>query len=1147
VPTCPSCGRDNPEGFAFCGFCSAPLEQPAPARAEERKVVSVLFVDLVGFTAASEAADPEDVRARLVPYQAMLKREIERFGGTVEKFIGDAVMAVFGAPVAHEDDAERAVRAALRITEAIDELNREQPALQLEVRAGINTGETLVNLAARPELGEGIVTGDAVNTASRLQGVAPVGGVAVGEATYRATRDAIEFAELPPASLKGKSQPVRVRRAVAARSRFGVDVEQRSPVPMVGRDRELGLLQQVFERALHEPSVQLVTVSGEPGVGKSRLVWEFQRWVDDRPELVSWRQGRCLPYGEGITFWALGEVVKAQAGILESDGPDEAEAKLAAAVESAGVEPGERDWVRAHLAPLVGASGQDQAGRSERDEAFAAWRTFVEALASGHPLVMIVEDTHWADEAMLAFVEHLVDWTTGVPLVVLCTARPELFERHPGWGGGKRNSTTVALGPLAEDDTARLVASLLDQAVLPATAQQALLDRCGGNPLYAEEFVRMLIDRGVLHRRGGVWTVDEAATLTVPESVQALIAARLDTLDPGRKSLLQDAAVLGKVFWSGAVASMGDRDQTAVRDDLHELARREFVRPARRSSVGGQAEYSFWHLLIRDVAYQQIPRGARADKHRAAAGWIEEVAGDRVADHAELLAFHHEEAIRLREALGEAPTEDELRAAAQFLDLAGEKTDHLDLPRAIDFYERAAARFDPASTSRAEVLMKLGRAYSNAGRADDAIGAFREAIEIADRVGDAAIGAEARGWWADVVHWKGEAALAEGLLQEAAALLEGAPPGRALVRVRAMQAARLMILDRNEECVPAADAVIDLARPLGMRSDEMIGLQCRGIARVKSGDSGGLEDLEESLRIGLELGIGAPTAVGYTNYADCVWFGAGPQAGLDIHLTGMAFGTKRGLAFQVTWTRAESLWMLYELGRWDEVLSLSAELLDEDEERGGSQIGTITRPFRALVQLQRGHVEEAARLTDAVVPKARDASDPQVLSPALVVAAQVAVAQGERGRAVELLDEMERATREHPFWTLLYLADAARAASAAGDLGPVERLIAAMPAGPRRHDLGMLTARAVTAEHAGRHEEAAGLYAEASAAWADYGHVVERALADLGAGRCLAAAGDRQAALRPLRAAQATFTELGAGPLLSEASSLLVRAAAQTS
>src|SRR5437867_1690654 len=399
-----------------------------------------MFVDLVGFTAASETADPEDVRARLVPYHTMLKREIERFGGTVEKFIGDAVMAVFGAPVAHEDDAERAVRAALRVIEAIPELNEAHPGLALAVRAAVNTGEVVVNVGARPERGEGIVAGDAVNTAARLQQAAPVGCVVAGEATARATRHVIDYEPLEPVSLKGKSDPVPLWLARQARSRFGVDVEQRTAVPLIGRDRELGLLQHIFQRALEEPSVQLITVSGEPGVGKSRLVWEFHALVDDRPEIVFWRQGRCLPYGEGITFWALGEIVKAHAGILESDGHDVAMAKLAAAVQTAGVETSERDWVRSHLASLVGAGSDGTGGGGEREEAFAAWRTFVEAVASQRPLVLVVEAIHWADPAMLEFLEHLVDWAAEIPLIVVCTARPELYEANPGWGGGKRNS-----------------------------------------------------------------------------------------------------------------------------------------------------------------------------------------------------------------------------------------------------------------------------------------------------------------------------------------------------------------------------------------------------------------------------------------------------------------------------------------------------------------------------------------------------------------------------------------------------------------------------------------------------------------------------------------------------------------------------------
>src|SRR2546423_3166236 len=636
MPACPKCGEDNPDRARFCWSCGAALGEPAVSRAEERKVVSVLFVDLVGFTAASEQADPEDVRARLRPYHARVKEEIERFGGTVEKFVGDAAMAVFGAPIAHEDDPERAVSAALRILTAIDELNDEDPGLELAVRGAVNTGEAMVTLGARPAEGEGIVAGDVVNTAARLQQAAPVGGIVVGEATFRATRDLFEYVELPAVTVKGKADPLPVWHATAARRRFGVDVEPLVQTPLIGRDDDLALLQSTYARMLRESSTQLVTITGEPGVGKTRLAAEFRRWVDDREEIVFWRQGRSLPYGEGITYWALGEMVKAQAGILESDSPSDALEKLGVVVAEVGEDQAERDWLKTSLAPLVGA-GEAVASASP-DGSFAAWRRFLEGIASQRPLGVVFEDLHWADDSLLAFVEHLVDWSTGVPLLVLCTARPELYERAPGWGGGKRNSNTISLSPLDSDDTARLIAALLRRAVLPAKTQARLLEHAGGNPLYAEEFVRMLGDQGLLAEDG----VLRDADIRVPDNVQALIAARLDTLAPERKGLLHDAAVVGKVFWGGAVVSMGDRDKESVRAGLHELVRKELVRTIRTSSVKNQDEYAFWHALVRDVAYSQIPRRARVLKHVAAAEWIEQMAGDRLTDHAELLAYHYE-------------------------------------------------------------------------------------------------------------------------------------------------------------------------------------------------------------------------------------------------------------------------------------------------------------------------------------------------------------------------------------------------------------------------------------------------------------------------------------------------------------------------
>src|SRR3954465_9412734 len=452
MPGSPHCREDNPGRAGFCWSCGAELAETPADAGEERKVVSVLFVDLVGFTAASEHADPEDVRARLRPYHARVKGEIERFGGTVEKFIGDAVMAVFGAPVAHEDDPERAVNAALRVVTAIADLNETQPDLALSVRAAINTGEAVVTLAARPGEGEAMVAGDVVNTAARMQQHAPINGVAVGESTYRATRDLFDYVELESVSAKGKSAPVALWHARAARRRFGVDVEPAARTPFIGRDDDLALLQSTYARTLRESSTQLVTITGEPGVGKTRLTSEFRDWVDDQPELVFWRQGRSLPYGEGITYWALGEMLKAQAGILESDPPEEALDKLAVAVREVAGDASEQEWLISSLAPLVGAA--DGSATSTPETAFSAWQRFLEGIAAQRPLIAVFEDLHWADERLLAFVEHLVDWSSGVPLLVLCTARPELYERSPGWGGGKRNSNTISLSPLGSEDTA---------------------------------------------------------------------------------------------------------------------------------------------------------------------------------------------------------------------------------------------------------------------------------------------------------------------------------------------------------------------------------------------------------------------------------------------------------------------------------------------------------------------------------------------------------------------------------------------------------------------------------------------------------------------------------------------------------------------
>ncbi|HST18029.1 MAG TPA: AAA family ATPase [Gaiellaceae bacterium] len=583
MTVCSACGRESGADDRFCAGCGAELA-PAAAAREERKNVSVVFVDLVGHTARSESSDPEDVRARLQPYYVRVRDELERYGGTVEKYIGDAVVAVFGAPAAHEDDPERAVRAALAVRDALVEDG-------LDGRVAVNTGEALVALDARTAEGEALVAGDVVNTASRMQSAAPVNGVLVGEATHRATDRIIEYADAPAVDAKGKAEPVRVWEALRPRARLGVDVAQHGDAALVGRDVELRLLRDAWERAERERATQLVTVVGLPGIGKSRLVWELLRHVHARPGLVYWRQGRALAYGGGA-FGAVGEAVRAHLGVLESDRPPEIEAKLTTALEALFEDARTRSWLAGRVRPLVGLGGETAGGR---EESFAAWQRLIEAIAGHAPLVLVLEDLHWADDGTLDFVEHLVDWTSDVPLLVLCTSRPELLERRPTWGGGRLNSLAIALSPLSDEASAELLAELLGRPALDAGVQARLLHQAGGNPLYAEEYARMF---------GAVESTE------LPDSVQGIIAARLDLLDPPEKQLLQNASVLGKVFWRGGIEALG----THATDELvQRLVRKEFLRRGRGSSIGGEQELAFRHALVRDVAYAQLPRAARAE------------------------------------------------------------------------------------------------------------------------------------------------------------------------------------------------------------------------------------------------------------------------------------------------------------------------------------------------------------------------------------------------------------------------------------------------------------------------------------------------------------------------------------------------------
>ncbi len=890
-----------------------------------------------------------------------------------------------------------------------------------------------------------------------------------------------------------------------------------------------------------------MTLTGEPGVGKSRLVREFLGFVDDRPELVYWRQGRCLPYGEGITFWALGEIVKSHTGILENDPPDEASDKLTETIAALVDDPGERDWIRARVAPLVGLG--EEAEAAEREESFAAWRAFLEAIAARDPFVLVLEDLHWADPAMLAFVEYLADWASGVPLLVICTARPELYDRERSWGGGKRNHTAVSLSPLSSEETAQLIAALLDQTVLPAETQSALLAKAGGNPLYAEEFIRMLVDRAVLVRRGFSWELDSGQDeIPVPENVQALIAARLDTLTPARKALLQDASVIGKVFWAGGLEAMGGLQRASVLEQLHELARKELLRPARRSSIDGEAEYAFWHVLIRDVAYGQIPRSARAAKHRAAAGWIEEVSGERVADNAEVLAHHYEQALELARAAGEDVGELEPQAV-RFLMLAAERALRLDAGKAWSHLERALSLTHPGDPERLRLLLFGGRLIAITGlmgdRTDDVL---RQAVEEARTVGDAYGQAEALAWLSRAAWRRGDTARQEELLQEAAAILDGLPPGRELSIVLTRLVAAHGMAGRSEAALAGSEQAIPVVREFGSEEDLAVLLQMRGLARIYLGNvAGGFDDLREGLAIALEFAPAGRIASAYVNLGDCVWFADGPAEGQELYEAGADLAGRRGSSAAGNWPRMQSMWTRYDLGAWDELLEIGSGILERAAEGVTSQLSVLAEIWRRDVFLHRGAPDTDEVVEETLLPRAREIGDGQVVVPVFRVAALGRLARGDVAGASALVEECDGLLREFVGTRSWFLDWASRVCQAAGAAGLLRSLIEQGIEHLTRDANSLTSARAALAEAEDEHVSALERYEDAVARWAAFPSILEHGHALAGSGRCLLALGRPVDAAGKFGEARQRYASLEAAPLVAEMDVLLERATAKTS
>jgi class 3 adenylate cyclase/tetratricopeptide (TPR) repeat protein len=958
---------------------------------EERKVVTVLFADLVDSTPAAHERDPEDVRAAVRPQLARMRQELERFGGTFEKYIGDAVMAVFGAPVAHEDDPERAVRAALAIREALP-----------GTRGAVHTGEAVVSLAAASGTGEGIATGDVVNTAFRIEEAAEPGSVLVGEPTYRATQAIIEYGEPRLVRAKGKAEPLAVYEALRAKSELRPAFAGPSLAPLVGRKEELSLILDTLARARRDRALQLVTLVGVPGIGKSRLIWELQRALDDDPGIVTWRRGRCLPYGDGVTYWALGEMVKAQAAILETDDVATVERRLHGAVQAALPDAAEAGWVEGHLRRLLTLEPAAGVGR---DETFAAWRRFFEALADDRPLVLVVEDLHWADEGLLDFIDHLADWAVASPIVLLCTARPEFLQRRRDWGA-RPNALTILLPPLNGAETERLVRLLLRQAQIPADLREDLLLRAEGNPLYAEEFVRMLLERGLLYSSDEGWRVRDAQ-LPVPESVHAIIAARIDTLTPNEKNVLRDASVIGRGFWPGAVVAVSGVAREIVEEALRSLERKELVRRLRASAVEGELQYSFHHALVRDVAYGQIPRAERAVRHRLAAQWIEALG--RPEDHSETMAHHYLQALEYARAAGES-TDDFAAAAGAALRDAGDRALVLSSFASAERFYAAALELWQDGTN-VDLLFRLGSArFRAAGRGAELLERSAEQLLVA---GDAERAAEAKVMVGEEVWMQGRREAAFSHLEQAAALLRDAPASRSKAFVLCTLARFLRNDGRNEEAIAVGREALEMAEQLELDDLCANALNTIGFARAETGDLGGVEDLERSLTVARRA-MSSESVRAFLNLGSIVArLGDLPRA-FALHEEGRRAAERFGDLGGMRWLAAERLYEDYWSGRDDDALRHAEDILAEVEAGTAHRMEVDARLIRGSVRLARGDVADAVSDAEHSLAFARSAGDPEVLFPALAFAARAALADGRRREAKALADELIRSWAEWP-------------------------------------------------------------------------------------------------------------------------------------
>jgi class 3 adenylate cyclase/tetratricopeptide (TPR) repeat protein len=1034
---CPACGAANEPGMRFCGECGSALAADAagaapaaPAKVAERRLVSVLFADLVGFTPLAESRDPEEVRELLSRYFDTCRRLIGIYGGTVEKFIGDAVMAVWGTPTAQEDDAERAVRTALDLVTAVAALGEEIGAPKLALRAGVLTGEAAVNLAAE---GEGMVAGDLVNTAARVQAAADAGTVLVGDATRRATAAAIAYESAGEHELKGKAEPLSLFRALRVTAvRGGARTSSELEPPFVGRARELRLVKEHFHGSAEEQKAHLVSVIGIAGIGKSRLAWEFEKYLDGPVDEVLWHRGRCLAYGDGVAYWALAEMIRMRALIAEEDTSDEALAKLRTMLEQRIRDSAERSWLEPRLAHLLGLAEHVS---GDRQDLFSAWRLFFERLAEQSPVVLVFEDLQWADSALLDFVEHLLEWSHSHPLFVLALARPELAERRPGFGAAGRNATTLSLEPLAS----AAMEELLDGFApgLPDDLRARILERAEGVPLYAVETVRMLLDRGLLEREGDIYRpTGTIEALEVPETLHALVAARLDGLEAEERRVIQDAAVLGKSFTKPGLAALSGLSKPELEAILASLVRKEVlsVQSDPRSPERGQ--YAFLQDLLKQIAYETLTKGDRKAKHLAAAEYLEQATGQAEQEAVEVVAAHYVDAYDAAPDADDAPPIR--RMAAERLARAGDRAASLAATDEAQRYFERAAGLAEEPLWQAELLEHAGLAAQMGGRYAEAIAMEERAIELFRAEGELKRVAHVTAALGHAMRQSGDLVGGAARMEEAFATLADEEPGAELAELAEILGRVLWFLGDTEGAAARIERALEISEALVLPDTLVHALNTKHLLLSQLGrHEESLALLDHAIELGRTHDLGEPLSRALFNLSYQLHARDRFVEAIDVDLELDERNRRRGAraARQGNLGHlAYSRWMLGELESFEEILDEFTVSEDHHAVEGRVHHGVHLALLRGDIARARAILDSGAEL--------RETGEVQIRVGYLGAEAEVLRAEGRPSDALSVAREALElyALPRHPFFKFAWFG-ACEAALELGEPGQVEELL----------------------------------------------------------------------------------------------------------